>query len=575
MKDEEFVTITQKQFEIWKLKCTERAEEMRRKIFEVSSDEDEELVEEMEEASRGTVDVVRNEQKKVKENIFRRIIKYRFPTTIDPYGDNVFLFYQFLVAVCFTYNACSIPVRMSFPYQTKENLTGWLIVDYIADAINFFDIIVFQIRCQYIEGGNFMRERKDTMKHYLKSKDFRLDLISILPTDFMYFLVGFKPVLRLNRLFKYKSFDGFNSKFEMVLEQAYVFRVARTTCYLLYFIHIDACLYYFVSYYQGFQTPWGYQQVEGNIYIRCFYWGFLTTVTIGNVGDPTTNFEFAFQCTNFFLGLFIFSIVIGQVRDCVQAHSAEQADYRRKKNNCIYYMELNNIPPSVQKKVRQWFEYTWETQKILDEEHLLSQIPVKMHADIAINVHIAVLNKVQLFKGCDQQLLNDLVLKLRPVLYLPGDYICKKGEIGKEMYIISNGCVQVVGETKAQVFATLSAGTAFGEISLLAIGGANRRTANIFSPGFATLFILKKNDLHDVVKNYPRTQMMLKRKAKEILKQDRDKPPPKKLSASELLPEGSGNKAPKRSSGRGYRFLRHVVDAADNKVKGLRQSKNS
>lgn len=63
---------------------------------------------------------------------------------------------------------------------------------------------------------------------------------------------------------------------------------------------------------------------------------------------------------------------------------------------------------------------------LIDENRILDSLPHKMKTDVAINVHMKTLNKVQLFKDCDKALLRELVLKLRPILYLPGDYICRK-----------------------------------------------------------------------------------------------------------------------------------------------------
>ncbi|XP_052317901.1 cyclic nucleotide-gated cation channel beta-3-like [Oncorhynchus keta] len=59
----------------------------------------------------------------------------------------------------------------------------------------------------------------------------------------------------------------------------------------------------------------------------------------------------------------------------------------------------------------------------------------------------------------------DMLMRLESVVYLPGDFVCKKGEIGREMYIIKQGAVQVVGRPDLKtVFVTIRAGSVFGEI---------------------------------------------------------------------------------------------------------------
>lgn len=51
--------------------------------------------------------------------------------------------------------------------------------------------------------------------------------------------------------------------------------------------------------------------------------------------------------------------------------------------------------------------------------------------------------QVKIFEECEKGLLCELVVRLRSQIYSPADYICRKGEIGREMYIINHGKVEV------------------------------------------------------------------------------------------------------------------------------------
>ena len=51
----------------------------------------------------------------------------------------------------------------------------------------------------------------------------------------------------------------------------------------------------------------------------------------------------------------------------------------------------------------------------------------KLKGEIAIHVHLDTLKRVEIFQNTEAGFLCELVLRLTPVLFSPGDYICRKG----------------------------------------------------------------------------------------------------------------------------------------------------
>ena len=92
------------------------------------------------------------------------------------------------------------------------------------------------------------------------------------------------------------------------------------------------------------------------------------------------------------------------------------------------YMMLRRVPLRLQDRVIKWFDYLWMTKKSSDEEKTLSLLPNKLKAEIALHVHLDTLKRVEIFQNTEAGFLCELVLRLRPVLFSPGDYICRKGK---------------------------------------------------------------------------------------------------------------------------------------------------
>ncbi|XP_067128199.1 cyclic nucleotide-gated channel alpha-3-like [Centruroides vittatus] len=447
----------------------------------------------------------------------------------DPSG-RLCYYWSMVVSVAFLYNFWAMIYRFAFREINEDNVVGWFTLDYFADFLYVLDV-VFHFRTGYLEEGVLQTESVKLRQHYMNSTTFYIDCLCLLPLDFLYLSIGFNSILRCFRLVKIYKFWAFLDRTERHTNYPNVFRGLSLVHYLLVIFHWNACFFQIISKNGGFGSrDWFRPRDDGCTdvtceYLHAFYWSTLALSTIGDLPGPRTKGEYVFLVLELILGLLLFSAVLGHVANIVTNVSAARKEFQAKLDAVKTYMRMRRVSDRIQNKVIRWFDYLWMTQKCSDEERSVGCLPDKLKAEIAIHVHLDTLRRVEIFQNTEAGFLCELVLRLRPVLFSPGDYICRKGEVGKEMYIVNRGRLQVVADNGRTVLATLRAGSYFGEISILNMGTAgNRRTASVRSVGYSDLFCLYKHDMWEVLKYYPAARVRLEAIAVKRLEKYKKEP---------------------------------------------------
>ncbi|KAF5278102.1 hypothetical protein FQR65_LT03618 [Abscondita terminalis] len=444
-----------------------------------------------------------------------------------------------VVSLAVLYNTIFVPGRGIF-WELNNSVPApiWWAMDYFCDIIYIIDIVI-RAHEGYLDQGLLVKEAKKLRANYWACKKWKIDFFSLLPTDVAYswwsptdcqLTVPCSAIVRVNRIVKLPRLWDWFERTETDTNFPNVFRICKVLLSILVLIHWNACLYFAISFAIGFGSDnWVYNN-DGpknstltRQYIYSFYWSTLTLTTIGETPVPENDAEYVFVVADFLAGVLIFATIVGNIGSMISNMNLARVDFQNRMDGVKQYMAFRKVGRELEARVIRWFAYTWEESGALDEERVLSALPDKLKAEIAIRVHLDTLKKVRIFQDCEPGLLEALVLKLRLQVFSPGDYICRKGDVGREMYIVKRGSLQVVADDEKTVFVTLGPGSVFGEVSVLDIAGnknGNRRTANIRSLGYSDLFCLAKDDLWNALADYPEARETLVERGCQILRKE-------------------------------------------------------
>ena len=108
---------------------------------------------------------------------------------------------------------------------------------------------------------------------------------------------------------------------------------------------------------------------------------------------------------------------------------------------------------------------------------------------------VLALKNVELFHDIPGEVLADIASLLEEEVFEKGQYVVSEGDLGKELYIIIKGEIEVVkGGNRIDV---MKSGGSFGEMAII---DSQPRSADVIAMSDVLLLKMERDDFHEILK---------------------------------------------------------------------------
>lgn len=208
-------------------------------------------------------------------------------------------------------------------------------------------------------------------------------------------------------------------------------------------------------------------------------------------------------------GVCLIALLISELNVFLFGKKQGSAAFQRKIDRVSYEMEYYGVPDDVQRQVRAFYDYIWIHQRQYDDKVALlsdDQMSTDLQRKLALHLFKDVVSHISLFSEIDDLLLGEICLSLRTRIFLPQDMIIFKGDVGKELFIIAKGVVEVLrddlplSQRHNAPPILLRNGSFFGEIALIM---ETRRTCSVQAITMCETNILQQHTFDAILQQNP------------------------------------------------------------------------
>lgn len=439
-----------------------------------------------------------------------------------------------LMLLATTWNIFAVPYSISFIWGYYKLMHGAaslipfsvyapvLCVDIIADLIFVADVFLSQ-RLVFVDAqGGLEKDARVIRRRFFKTGLPRA-LSAVVALDIIVLAVfDWCPILRLNRLV---NFDKFNTLQVDVLQtfqrstksspQSTSLRIFRLFFSFLAISHYIACLSTIVA---ALGTPLSSisYALEGStqyphgvviedafsLYIRAIYFAVSNLTGLGRDVKPVTVAEYLLTCGVWCLGIFVFAYTIGTAGVLIVNSDAGETRFNKKRTSVFNYLANQKLPTEMRTRAFNFFETTWAKTKGVEIQEVVSDLNTALSIDVMSHICRDAVKNVPVFAQKGDQFISSIVQVLSFHAFPQGEWLMRKGTIGKEMFFILQGQVDIIIDEKLMfVIKTLEVGDFVGEGALFQ--GKGKRGAACCARTSCETMVLSKDGFAHVLQLWP------------------------------------------------------------------------
>jgi len=413
-----------------------------------------------------------------------------------------------LVAIITT--ATVVPLEIVIP---DEESWPFLFIEILCIIESVFHIII-RFRTPVLMRGPTTSYNFCDIFRYYKDNGFWIDIFGVIPLNCIFAQLGiFEPLwiivpLRLIRVVTILN----TTKIIPVIKLKY--HGLSSTCdlfsiLLAYFLlwHWISCFWLFLTFQieEGAELTWhSLLQITDSSntikYINSIYFTIKAVAGITSGETVPINFlERIFTYIYLRIGDFIFAVLFGLIAAFAASISAEDSKEAIQDAKAEEFSKQFKLSIVNKSRVKRYFEFLANVTYVSNiSDSVKEQLPRPFVKEILYELNKPLVEPM-FIKFATDAFIRKLACHLEEACYMPGDYIVRKGEVGDEMYFLTEGRVAIVASNKRTVFKRLYNGSYFGDIALFM---DSKRICHVRAETCCSVCILKRKIIDNVKQRF-------------------------------------------------------------------------